>query len=96
MLGPPGAGKGTQSESFARGRGIPRISTGDVLRHVSQGDVELDRKARALMAAGQLVDDDTVIEIVRERLARPDAARGFVLDGFPRTLIQAEALDHLL
>jgi len=96
MLGPPGAGKGTQSESFARGRGIPRISTGDVLRSASQGDPELDRKARALMDAGQLVDDDTVIDIVRERLARPDAARGFVLDGFPRTLIQAEALDHLL
>ena len=96
MLGPPGAGKGTQAESFAKGRGIPRISTGDVLRQAAQGDGELDRKARALMDAGQLVDDDMVIDIVRERLARPDASRGFVLDGFPRTLIQAEALDHLL
>jgi adenylate kinase len=96
MLGPPGAGKGTQAESFAKGRGIPRISTGDVLRQAAQGDGELDRRARALMDAGQLVDDDMVIDIVRERLARPDAARGFVLDGFPRTLIQAEALDHLL
>jgi adenylate kinase len=96
MLGPPGAGKGTQAESFARSRGIPRISTGDVLRQTSHSDVELARKARALMDAGQLVDDDMVIDIVRERLARPDAARGFVLDGFPRTLVQADALDHLL
>ena len=96
MLGPPGAGKGTQAESFARNRGIPRISTGDVLRQAPHGDVELARKARALMDAGQLVDDDMVIDIVRERLARPDAARGFVLDGFPRTLVQADALDHLL
>jgi adenylate kinase len=96
MLGPPGAGKGTQAESFARSRGIPRISTGDVLRQVARDGGEVDRKARALMDAGHLVDDDVVIGIVRERLARPDAARGFVLDGFPRTLIQAEALDHLL
>ena len=96
MLGPPGAGKGTQAESFAKGRGIPRISTGDVLRQVSTGDVDVDRRSRELMEAGQLVDDDLVIDIVRQRLARPDAARGFVLDGFPRTLTQAEALDHLL
>jgi adenylate kinase len=96
MLGPPGAGKGTQAEAFARGRGIPRISTGDVLRQVARDGAEIDRKARALMDAGHLVDDDMAIGIVRERLARPDAARGFVLDGFPRTLIQAEALDHLL
>ena len=96
MLGPPGAGKGTQAESFARSRGIPRISTGDVLRQVVREGAETERKARALMDAGHLVDDDVVIGIVRERLARPDAARGFVLDGFPRTLVQAEALDHLL
>jgi adenylate kinase len=96
MLGPPGAGKGTQAESFAKGRGIARISTGDVLRQASTGDVEIDRRSRALMDAGQLVDDELVIDIVRGRLARPDAAKGFVLDGFPRTLIQAEALDHLL
>lgn len=96
MLGPPGAGKGTQAESFARSRGIPRISTGDVLRQVARAGAEADRKARALMDAGHLVDDDTVIGIVRERLAAADAARGFVLDGFPRTLVQAEALDLLL
>jgi adenylate kinase len=96
MLGPPGAGKGTQAERFARERGIPRISTGDVLREAANGDSGLDRRARELMEAGQLVDDDLVIGIVRERLARPDAAPGFVLDGFPRTLVQAEALDHLL
>ncbi len=96
MLGPPGAGKGTQAERFARERGIPRISTGDVLREAANGESGVDRRARELMEAGQLVDDDLVIGIVRERLARPDASAGFVLDGFPRTLIQAEALDHLL
>ncbi len=96
MLGPPGAGKGTQAESFARGRGIPRISTGDVLRLAPLGDEAAERRARALMDAGHLVDDETVIGIVRDRLSRPDTARGFVLDGFPRTLAQAEALDLLL
>ena len=96
MLGAPGAGKGTQAERFARERHIPRVSTGDVLRQASTGDAEVDRSAKALMDVGHLVDDDLVIGIVRERLARPDAAKGFVLDGFPRTLVQAEALDHLL
>lgn len=96
MLGPPGAGKGTQAERFARERRIPRVSTGDVLRLASTGDSEIDQRAKSLMDAGQLVDDDLVIGIVRERLAQPDAAQGFVLDGFPRTLVQAEALDHLL
>jgi adenylate kinase len=96
MLGPPGAGKGTQADRFARPRGIPRISTGDVLREAAAGDSEIDRRAKALMDRGQLVDDDLVIGIVRERLAMADAVRGFVLDGFPRTLVQAEALDLLL
>jgi adenylate kinase len=96
MLGAPGAGKGTQAERFARDRHIPRVSTGDVLRQASNGNSDIDRRAKALMNAGHLVDDDLVIGIVRERLAQPDAAKGFVLDGFPRTLVQAEALDHLL
>ena len=96
MLGPPGAGKGTQAERFARERRVPRVSTGDVLRQTQTGDEAGQRRAKQLMDAGHLVDDDLVIGIVRHRLAAPDAASGFVLDGFPRTLLQAEALDHLL
>lgn len=96
MLGPPGAGKGTQAERFARDRRVPRVSTGDVLRQGAIGDDERRQRARAQMEIGHLVDDDLVIGIVRDRLARPDAAGGFVLDGFPRTLNQAEALDLLL
>ena len=96
MLGPPGAGKGTQAERLARAKQIPRISTGDVLRQTAAGESGIDRRAKALMDAGQLVDDEVAIGIVKERLAEPDARRGFVLDGFPRTLTQAEALDHLL
>ena len=96
MLGPPGAGKGTQAERFARDRGVPRISTGDILRGAVLGQTDIGRQAKAVMNAGRLVDDDVVIGIVRDRLSQPDAERGFVLDGFPRTLVQAEALDHLL
>jgi adenylate kinase len=96
MLGPPGAGKGTQAERFARTRQVPRISTGDVLRQAKIGSPEIERRSRALMDAGRLVEDDLVIGIVRDRLMRPDTAKGFVLDGFPRTLAQAEALDLLV
>ena len=96
MLGPPGAGKGTQAERFARTRGVPKISTGDILRDAVQEGSELGRAAKAVMDTGRLVGDDVMIEIVRERLRRPDAQRGFVLDGFPRTVRQAEALDGLL
>jgi adenylate kinase len=96
MLGPPGAGKGTQAEQLARAHAIPRVSTGDILREAVQADTPLGRKARAVMEAGQLVGDDIVIGIVRERLAKPDAAGGFVLDGFPRTPAQAEALEAML
>jgi adenylate kinase len=96
MLGPPGAGKGTQAERFARGRGVPRISTGDILRDAVLGQTEIGRQAKAVMNAGRLVSDDLVIGIVRDRLAEPDARQGFVLDGFPRTLVQAETLDDLL
>lgn len=96
MLGPPGAGKGTQAERVARERGVPRVSTGDILREAVQAGTELGRAAKSVMAAGALVGDDVMIGIVRDRLARPDAAPGFVLDGFPRTVAQAEALDESL
>ena len=95
MLGPPGAGKGTQAERFAREHGIPKVSTGDILREAVHGGSELGREVRAVMDRGELVGDDLIIGIVRERLSRPDAAGGFVLDGFPRTAAQANALDDI-
>jgi adenylate kinase len=96
MLGPPGAGKGTQAVRLATARGIPKISTGDILREAVQAGTELGRRAKAIMDRGELVSDDVVIGIVRERLARPDAANGFILDGFPRTVAQAAELDRIV
>jgi adenylate kinase len=96
MLGPPGAGKGTQAERLARGRGIPKISTGDILREAVHDGTDVGRRVMATMDRGELVGDDIMTGIVRERLDRPDAQRGFVLDGFPRTVKQAEALDALI
>jgi adenylate kinase len=96
MLGPPGAGKGTQGARLARTRGLLRISTGDILRDAIRADTPVGRKVQATMARGELVDDETMIEIVRERLAQPDARDGVLLDGFPRTVRQAEALDRLM
>jgi adenylate kinase len=96
MLGPPGAGKGTQAERLARGRGLPKISTGDILREAVQAGTEMGLRAKATMEAGNLVSDDVMIGIVRERLDRDDARRGFVLDGFPRTVVQATALDGMV
>lgn len=96
MMGPPGAGKGTQAERFARERGLPKISTGDILREAVQSQTPLGLKAKATIDAGKLVDDATMIGIVRDRLLRPDAMRGFVLDGFPRTVAQARALDAIM
>ena len=96
MLGPPGAGKGTQAERFARTRGIPRISTGDILREAVHTGTEVGRLANTIMDRGELVSDDVMIGIVRERLDRPDARTGFVLDGFPRTVAQAAALDGIM
>ena len=93
MLGPPGAGKGTQAERFAQAHHLPKISTGDILREAVRDGSELGRAAKAAMDAGRLVSDDLVLAIARERLTREDAALGFVLDGFPRTVPQAEALD---
>jgi adenylate kinase len=96
MLGPPGAGKGTQAERFARKHALPKVSTGDILREAIHADTELGRSAKATIYSGGLVSDDVMIGIVRERLGRKDAARGFVLDGFPRTVKQATALDDMI
>jgi adenylate kinase len=96
MLGPPGAGKGTQAERFAQKHAVPKISTGDILREAVTSDTEFGRAAKAVMDAGRLVGDDIMVGIVRERLSRDDAKTGFVLDGFPRTVPQAIALDGML
>ena len=96
MLGPPGAGKGTQAERLARRHGLPKISTGDILREAVQAGTELGLAAKVTMEAGNLVGDEVMIGIVRERLERQDARGGFVLDGFPRTVVQAAALDGMI
>ena len=96
MLGPPGAGKGTQAECFAREHGIPKISTGDILREAISSGSELGREVKVVMERGELVSDSLITGIVRERLTREDVAAGFVLDGFPRTVPQAEALDGMM
>jgi len=96
MFGPPGAGKGTQARRLATERGIPQVSTGDILREAVQSGTELGRQVKAIMDAGELVGDDVMLGIVRERLSKEDAAGGFILDGFPRTVAQATALDDIL
>ena len=96
MLGAPGAGKGTQADRFARQRGLPRISTGDILRQGVKDQLPVALVAKARMDRGELVDDETMVTIVRERLARPDTDAGFVLDGFPRTVSQARSLDAII
>jgi adenylate kinase len=96
LLGPPGAGKGTQAERLVQKLGIPQISTGDMLRAEVASGSELGRRVRGVMERGELVPDELVIGVAQARLARPDARRGFVLDGFPRTAGQAEALDRML
>jgi adenylate kinase len=93
FLGPPGAGKGTQASRLARAIGVPHISTGVMLRQNVADGTELGLRAQAIMAAGDLVPDDLVVAMVDDRLGQDDAACGFLLDGFPRTLAQAEALD---
>jgi adenylate kinase len=96
LLGPPGAGKGTQAERLAGHYGVPKISTGDLLRQAMTAGTALGQHARSVVHSGGLVDDLTMIGLVRERLLAHDAAAGFVLDGFPRTVPQAEALDPLV
>ena len=96
MLGPPGAGKGTQAERISRTRQLPKISTGDILREAVHDRTSLGCAAKEEMEAGHLVSDDVMIGIVQERLERADARNGFVLDGFPRTIVQANALDRLV
>ena len=95
LLGAPGAGKGTQAEVIAEHLSIPTISTGNIIREALKSGTEMGRKAKVYMHAGKLVPDDIVIGIIQERLAQPDFAGGFILDGFPRTIPQAEALDRM-
>jgi adenylate kinase len=96
LLGAPGSGKGTQSQLLMKAYGIPQISTGDLLREAVAKGTELGLKAKGFMDAGKLVDDATVLGMIRERLKQPDAAKGFILDGFPRNIAQAEALGVML
>ena len=93
FLGPPGAGKGTQAALLADSLGVPHVSSGVMLREAVAGETELGRKAESIMAAGDLVPDDLVVAMVEERLSRDDAASGYILDGFPRNIVQARALE---
>lgn len=96
LLGPPGGGKGTHSAWITERFGVPQLSTGDMLRAAVQAGSALGRQAKAFMDSGQLVPDELILGLMRERLGAADAAQGFVLDGFPRTVVQAEGLDGLL
>jgi adenylate kinase len=96
FLGPPGSGKGTQAVALARELGVPAISTGDMLREAVANGSELGRRVRTIMESGELVGDDLMAEVVRERLANGDTDRGFLLDGYPRTASQAETLRQIL
>jgi adenylate kinase len=96
FIGPPGSGKGTQAKRLSSRWGVPHISTGDMLREAVADGTELGKKAAPIMALGQLVSDDLMLGIVNDRLAKSDAAKGFILDGFPRTLVQAEGLDKIV
>lgn len=96
FLGAPGCGKGTQASVLAEKFSIPQISTGDILRQAVKDGTELGKQAKVIMDSGGLVSDDIIINLIKERLTRPDCAKGYILDGFPRTITQAENLDKLL
>src|SRR6202022_3745585 len=96
LLGPPGSGKGTQAQRLVQGFGIAQLSTGEMLRAAVAAQTPVGLKAKDVMASGGLVPDDVVIGIISDRIDQPDARNGFILDGFPRTVPQAEALDQLL
>jgi adenylate kinase len=96
FIGPPGSGKGTQAKRLASARGVPHISTGDILREAIADGTELGRKAAPVVASGALVSDDLMVGIIKDRLKKSDAEKGFILDGYPRTVVQAEKLDGLV
>ncbi len=96
LIGAPGSGKGTQAKILMAEKGVPQISTGDILRQAVKDGTRFGQKAKAIIDAGEFVPDDVMLGIISERLAQPDAADGFILDGFPRTLQQAHDLEHLL
>ena len=96
FIGPPGSGKGTQAKRLAVKHGVPHISTGDMLREAIAEGTDLGRQAAPIMASGALVSDDLMVGIIRDRLKKTDATKGFILDGFPRTLVQAQKLDNLV